>query len=56
MEIVGDKGVIKEDDYLAGNGKKGNFSYMFGNLIGSKSYSLSDKLGKEEIIDVEACD
>ena len=56
FEVVCEKGVLKVDDLVGGQGRSGNFSEYDHPYVGSKSYVLGDYLGKDEIVEVEPCD
>jgi len=56
FEIVCEKGVIKVDDLVGGQGRSGNFSAYENPFVGSSSYILGDQVGRDEVIDVEPCD
>lgn len=57
FEVVCEKGVLKVDDLVGGQGRSGNFSEAYDHpFVGSKSYVLGDYLGKDEVVEVEPCD
>ena len=56
FEIVCDKGVVKVDDLVGGQGRSGNFGAYEGPYVGSSSFVIGDYLGKDEVIQVEPCD
>jgi len=55
-EIVCEKGVIKVDDLVGGQGRSGNFNAYFGPFVGSGKYVQGDITGKDEVVQVEECD
>jgi len=55
-EIVCEKGVVKVDDLVGGQGRTGNFGAYENPFVGSSSYILGDQLGKDEVVSVEPCD
>eukprot|EP00928_Gymnodinium_smaydae_P011193 TRINITY_DN14159_c0_g1_i1.p1 TRINITY_DN14159_c0_g1~~TRINITY_DN14159_c0_g1_i1.p1 ORF type:complete len:361 (-),score=65.82 TRINITY_DN14159_c0_g1_i1:256-1338(-) len=55
-EIVLEKGVIKVDDLVGGQGRSGLFSAYENPYVGSGSYVFGDQLGKDEQVSVEPCD
>jgi len=56
FEIVCEKGVVKVDDLVGGQGRSGNFGAYENPFVGSGSYILGDQFGKDEVIQVEPCD
>lgn len=56
FEVVCDKGVIKIDDLVGGQGRSGDFAAYFGPFVGSDRYVVGDEHGKDTIVHVEACD
>ena len=56
FEIVCEKGVIKVDDLVGGQGRSGNFGAYEGPFVGSTSFTIGDYLGKDEVVQVEPCD
>jgi len=56
FEVVGEKGVLKVDDLVGGQGRSGNFGAYEGPFVGSSSFVMGDYLGKDEVIQVEPCD
>lgn len=56
FELVGEKGVLKVDDLVGGQGRSGNFGAYEGPFVGSSSFIMGDYLGKDEVIQVEPCD
>ena len=57
FEVVCDKGVLKVDDLVGGQGRSGNFfgAYM-GPFVGSSQFTVGDELGKDTVVEVEPCD
>jgi predicted dehydrogenase len=55
-EIVCEKGVVKVDDLVGGQGRTGNFGAYENPFVGSGSYILGDAVGKDEVVQVETCD
>ena len=56
FEVVGEKGVIKVNDLVGGQGRSGNFGAYEGPFIGSSSFTLGDYLGNDQVIQVDPCD
>jgi len=56
FEIVGEKGVIKVEDLVGGQGRTGDFSAYEGPFTGSTQYTQGDVMGKDEIIFCEPND
>jgi xylose dehydrogenase (NAD/NADP) len=56
FEVVCEKGVLKVDDLVGGQGRSGNFGAYEGPFVGSSSFIWGDHLGKDAIIEVEPCD
>ena len=56
FEIVCDKGVIKVDDLVGGQGRSGNFNAYESPFVGSESFVVGDEMGKDTVQQVEACD
>jgi xylose dehydrogenase (NAD/NADP) len=56
FEIVCDKGVIKVDDLVGGQGRSGNFGAYESPFVGSESFVLGDVMGKDTVQQVEASD
>jgi len=56
FEIVGEKGVIKVEDLVGGQGRTGDFSAYEGPFTGSTQYTYGDVMGKDEIIYCEPND
>ena len=56
FEVVCEKGVLKVDDLVGGQGRSGNFGAYEGPFVGSSSFILGDSLGKDDIVEVEPCD
>lgn len=53
-EIVCDRGSIRVDDFVGGQGDKGDHSAYFIPFLGSSNFTKADVNGKETIIEVEA--
>jgi len=56
FEIVGEKGLIRVDDLVGGQGRSGNFAAYEKPFVGSGSYVLGDAGGKDKRVKVKACD
>eukprot|EP00927_Polykrikos_kofoidii_P007666 TRINITY_DN13153_c0_g1_i1.p1 TRINITY_DN13153_c0_g1~~TRINITY_DN13153_c0_g1_i1.p1 ORF type:complete len:364 (+),score=57.24 TRINITY_DN13153_c0_g1_i1:139-1230(+) len=56
FEIVCEKGVIKVDDLVGGQGRSGNFGAYENPFVGSGSYILGDQRGRDEVVEAEPCD
>eukprot|EP00929_Paragymnodinium_shiwhaense_P102300 TRINITY_DN654_c0_g1_i1.p1 TRINITY_DN654_c0_g1~~TRINITY_DN654_c0_g1_i1.p1 ORF type:complete len:361 (+),score=80.92 TRINITY_DN654_c0_g1_i1:71-1153(+) len=56
FEVICEKGVVKIDDLVGGQGRSGLFSAYENPYVGSGSYILGDELGKDTVVDVEPCD
>merc|ERR1712070_344595 len=56
FEIVGEKGIIRVDDLVGGQGRSGNFSAYEKPFVGSGSYVLGDASGKDRRVKVKPCD
>lgn len=56
FEVVCEKGVIKVDDLVGGQGRTGNFAAYEGPFVGSSTFVVGDHLGKDEVVSVDACD
>ena len=56
FEAVGETGLIRVDDHVAGQGRSGDFSAYEGSYTGSGRYILGDVLGKDTEVKVEPCD
>lgn len=56
FEIVCEKGVIKVDDLVGGQGRSGNFGAYENPYVGSGSYIFGNEMGKDEVVEVEPCD
>ena len=56
FEVVCEKGVLKVDDLVGGQGRTGNFAAYEHPFVGSSSFVVGDHLGKDTIIQVEPCD
>ena len=56
FEVVCDKGVLKVDDLVGGQGRSGNFGAYMGPFVGSSSFIVGDEMGKDTVVDVEPCD
>lgn len=56
FEVVGEKGVLKVDDLVGGQGRSGNFAAYEGPFVGSSTFVLGDYLGKDVTINVDPCD
>lgn len=56
FEVVCDKGVLKVDDLVGGQGRSGNFGAYGGPYVGSSSFTLGDEMGLDTVVDVEPCD
>lgn len=56
FEVVCEKGVIKVDDLVGGQGRTGNFAAYEGPFVGSSSFVVGNHLGKDTVVSVEACD
>jgi xylose dehydrogenase (NAD/NADP) len=56
FEIVCEKGTVRVDDLVGGQGRSGDFGAYFAPYVGSGSYVVGDVMGKDEVVDVEACD
>lgn len=54
FEAVGEKGVIRVDDQVGGQGRTGNFDAYFLNFVGSDRYFIDDEKGKETVIQTQA--
>lgn len=55
-EIVGEKGVIRVDDLVGGQGRSGNFQAYSVPFVGSDSYVLGDVAGKDKRVKTRRCD
>jgi len=55
-EIVCEKGSIKVDDLVGGQGRSGNFGAYENPFVGSGSYILGNEVGQDEVVQVEPCD
>jgi len=55
-EIVGEKGLIRVDDLVGGQGRSGNFAAYEKPFVGSGSYVLGDASGKDRRVKVKPCD
>lgn len=56
FEVVCEKGVLRVDDLVGGQGRSGKFSAYEGPFVGSSSFVMGDYLGKDEVVEVEPCD
>lgn len=56
FEVVCEKGVIKVDDLVGGQGRSGKFDAYQNPFVGSGSYVLGNETGKDEVVQVEPCD
>ena len=56
FEIVCDKGVLKINDLVGGQGRSGNFGAYTGPFVGSSSFIVGDEMGKDTVVEVEPCD
>mmetsp|Transcript_8082 Transcript_8082/g.14157 ORF Transcript_8082/g.14157 Transcript_8082/m.14157 type:complete len:252 (+) Transcript_8082:1-756(+) len=56
FEVVCEKGVLKVDDLVGGQGRSGNFGAYDGPFVGSTSFVVGDHLGKDTVVQVEPCD
>ncbi|CAK0903183.1 unnamed protein product [Prorocentrum cordatum] len=56
FEVMCDRGVLKVDDLVGGQGRSGNFSAYEGPFVGSTRFVLGDHMGKDTVVEVEACD
>ncbi|KAL9185666.1 hypothetical protein ACHAXT_003443 [Thalassiosira profunda] len=56
FEVVCEKGVVKVDDLVGGQGRSGNFGAYDGPFVGSRYFVVGDYLGKDEEVEVEPCD
>jgi hypothetical protein len=48
--------VVKVDDLVGGQGRTGNFGAYEEPFVGSGRYIKGDVTGKDEVVEVEACD
>jgi len=56
LEIVGTEGLIRVDDLVGGQGRSGNFAAYEKPYVGSGTYVLGDKSGKDMRVKVKRCD
>ena len=57
FEIVCERGIVKVDDLVGGQGRSGKFSDAYDNpYVGSSCYTIGDYLGKDTIVNVDPCD
>lgn len=56
LEIVGENGVIRKDDFSGGIGRTGNLAAYSGLFTGSSQYFIDDAFGKESVVTVEPSD
>ncbi len=56
FEAVGETGLIRVDDLVAGQGRSGDFSAYEGSYTGSGHYFMGDVLGKDVEVQVAPCD
>ncbi|KAL7550107.1 hypothetical protein ACHAWF_013346 [Thalassiosira exigua] len=56
FEVVCERGVLKVDDLVGGQGRSGNFGAYEGPFVGSSSFVVGDHLGKDDVVQVEPCD
>lgn len=56
LEIVCERGTIRVDDLVGGQGRSGNFAAYETPFVGSGSYTQGDVMGKDEQVTVEPCD
>lgn len=56
FEVVGEKGVLKVDDLVGGQGRSGNFGAYEAPFLGSSSYVIGDHLGKDLTVNMASCD
>mmetsp|Transcript_5720 Transcript_5720/g.12457 ORF Transcript_5720/g.12457 Transcript_5720/m.12457 type:complete len:386 (-) Transcript_5720:100-1257(-) len=56
FEVVCEKGVLKVDDLVGGQGRSGNFGAYDAPFVGSSSFVVGDYLGKDKMVQVEPCD
>lgn len=56
FEIIGEKGVIKVNDLVGGQGRSGNFAAYEVPFVGSDTYIIGDHMGLDREVHVEACD
>ena len=55
-EIVCQRGVVRVDDLIGGQGRTGDFRAYEVPFVGSKSFIKGDVMGRDEEVTVEACD
>eukprot|EP00439_Symbiodinium_sp_Y106_P071905 s1348_g13.t1 len=55
-EIVCEKGTLKVDDLVGGQQRTGNFAAYEVPFVGSAEYIQGDVMGKDQVVQVEACD
>lgn len=56
FDVVCEKGVLKLDDLVGGQGRSGNFGAYDEPFVGSSSFVMGDHLGKDEVVQVKPCD
>lgn len=56
FEVVCEKGALKVDDLVGGQGRSGNFDAYLAPFVGSSSFVVADNMGKDEVVQVEPCD
>lgn len=56
FEIVCEKGVLKVDDLVGGQGRSGNFAAYESPFVGSSSFVVGDQLGKDVVVKCSPCD
>lgn len=56
FEVVCEKGVLKVDDLVGGQGRSGNFGAYEGPFTGSSHFVVGDYLGMDETVQVKPCD
>jgi len=56
FEIVGERGTIRVDDLVGGQGRSGDFSAYEVPFIGSNLYVQGDVMGKDRVMQVPPCD
>lgn len=56
FEVVGEKGVLKVDDLVGGQGRSGNFAAYEAPFVGSSSYVIGNHLGEDLTVEVTPCD
>eukprot|EP00943_MAST-04B_sp_MAST-4B-sp1_P008061 g8061.t1 len=56
FEVVCEKGVLKVDDLVGGQGRSGNFAAYEAPFVGSSNFTIGDETGKDTVVEVEPCD